>query len=279
MEKAIVFESAGNRLVGILHAPKQPSSVGVMVVVGGPQYRVGSHRQFVIMARRLADLGISVFRFDYAGMGDSEGSVTSFENVEADIQSALDTFFKISEGLENVVLWGLCDGASAASMFAAKDKRIKGLVLVNPWVTDSKLRAQAYLSHYYSKRIFEKSLWRKILRGELSFRRVIKGVSEYIRQSRTAVSDVPSQGSKEHFREKMLRNLLDFQGQILYIISGRDLTAAEFCKLEVSDTRWQQIYQSGKATKIEYPDADHTFSRRQLLDEMIEQTGAWVLQL
>jgi len=49
------------------------ADTGVLIVVGGPQYRVGSHRQFVMLARFLADHGVPCMRFDYRGMGDVSG--------------------------------------------------------------------------------------------------------------------------------------------------------------------------------------------------------------
>jgi alpha/beta superfamily hydrolase len=47
----------------------------VLVIVGGPQYRAGSHRQFTLLARSLAEQGFAVLRFDYRGMGDSTGAM------------------------------------------------------------------------------------------------------------------------------------------------------------------------------------------------------------
>ena len=57
-ERGLVFRCAGEELVGILHPA--PGATGVVIVVGGPQYRVGSHRQFLLLARRLAASGIPV---------------------------------------------------------------------------------------------------------------------------------------------------------------------------------------------------------------------------
>ena len=49
-----------------LPAPDAPQqNTGVVIVVGGAQYRVGSHRQFVQMARLLAAAGYPVLRFDF----------------------------------------------------------------------------------------------------------------------------------------------------------------------------------------------------------------------
>jgi uncharacterized protein len=43
-----------------------------MVAAGA--YRVGPHRQFLLLARDWAADGIPVMRFDYQGQGDSEGA-------------------------------------------------------------------------------------------------------------------------------------------------------------------------------------------------------------
>ncbi|MEQ8659382.1 MAG: hydrolase 1, exosortase A system-associated, partial [Gammaproteobacteria bacterium] len=64
-EQAIAFAIDGDTAVGVLHAAAGASATGVVVIVGGPQTRVGSHRQFVLLARRLAAAGYPVLRFDY----------------------------------------------------------------------------------------------------------------------------------------------------------------------------------------------------------------------
>src|SRR5688500_5345431 len=83
-ERVLAFECDGERLLGILSASQQPAKRGVLIVVGGPQYRAGSHRQFTLLARHLAEHGVPTLRFDYRGMGDSGGDVRGFEHVGAD---------------------------------------------------------------------------------------------------------------------------------------------------------------------------------------------------
>ncbi len=150
-ERALLLESGERRLVGVLHPATATATVGVVIVVGGPQYRVGSHRQFVSLARALARAGIPALRFDYEGMGDSPGPQRSFEEVDEDLRAAVDTLFAQSPGLRSVVLWGLCDAASAALMYAPADPRVAGLVLLNPWVRTEAGLAQSYLENYYGK--------------------------------------------------------------------------------------------------------------------------------
>jgi alpha-beta hydrolase superfamily lysophospholipase len=78
-EYPLRFDRAGVPLVGIVHPAGKPAGdIGVVVVVGGPQYRVGSHRQFVLLARDLAAAGIPTLRFDTRGMGDSGGDFPGF---------------------------------------------------------------------------------------------------------------------------------------------------------------------------------------------------------
>ncbi|MCC8999300.1 MAG: hydrolase 1, exosortase A system-associated, partial [Candidatus Contendobacter sp.] len=133
-ESPLIFECEGAHLLGVLHSGTLGATRGVLIVVGGPQYRVGSHRQFVLLARDLAQAGVPALRFDYRGMGDAEGEFAGFERIDADIAAAVDVFFTQVPGLQDVVIWGLCDAASAALFYAWLDPRIAGLVLLNPWL-------------------------------------------------------------------------------------------------------------------------------------------------
>ena len=156
-ERPIVFDCQGDRLVGIVHEPEVPPTVGLVFVVGGPQFRVGAHRQFVHMARRFAASGFAVLRFDYRGMGDSDGEPRSFETVDDDIESAVRALRRQCQSIENVVLIGLCDAASAILMYCANGASTSGLILMNPWVRTEASAAEAEIRNYYGRRIFQLS--------------------------------------------------------------------------------------------------------------------------
>ena len=95
-ERYISIRSAEAELSAILHsATEQHNSTadtGVLIIVGGPQYRVGSHRQFVKLSRFLAMQHIPSMRLDSSGMGDSSGEKVEFYQQHTDIKLAIDAF-------------------------------------------------------------------------------------------------------------------------------------------------------------------------------------------
>ena len=129
---AVKMASEGSILYGVVHDPRSTAKRGVLMVAAGA-YRVGPHRQFLLLVRDWAADGIPVMRFDYQGQGDSEGAgAFNFDSLMHDIRSAIDCFTSAVPGIERVVLWGLCEAALNSLLYARRDPRVDGLVLVNP---------------------------------------------------------------------------------------------------------------------------------------------------
>ena len=283
VETAVTFQCGSNELVGIIHQPEngESLSVGVLIVVGGPQYRVGSHRQFVQLARDLAASGISAMRFDYRGMGDSEGEQISFEQTCPDIKAAIDTFTEYCPCVERIVLWGLCDAASACLMYAVSDDRINGMILLNPWVRTEAGSAKTYLKHYYSSRLFDKEFWIKILRFKFDYKESCRSLIYQIRKSffvgRKRIAQ--DESKDQPFQKKMELGLLNFSGRILFIISGNDLTAAEFNDMVNSSKAWKKKIKDQNIDWYDIEDADHTFSSKKWKTQVSELTIKWITGL
>jgi len=276
-----VFRCGSARLLGILHTVNEPAEIGIVVVVGGPQYRVGSHRQFVLMARRIAAAGFPVLRFDYRGMGDAEGEIRTFVDVDEDIRAAVDCLISEIPSVKNVLLLGLCDAASASLMYAPNDKRIAGLILLNPWVTTVAGQARTYLRHYYLKRIFQKSFWRKIFSGDWEATRSLSDLRKSIQNATPAEGghDEQRAAGDEQFLEPMLRGFTSFKREILILISGRDLTAQEFTDLCSFDRRWKKAIGRSTVSIKNFPNADHTMSERHDLDAASDACISWLRNL
>ncbi len=247
-------DDAAARLVGILTLPPAPGPRGVLIVTGGPQYRAGSHRQFVLLARFLAARGMAVLRFDYRGMGDSEGAPRDYRSVDADIAAALAQFFAAVPALREVVLWGLCDGATAAACHAPRDPRISGLILLNPWVRSPAGLARATLRHYYLPRLLQAGFWRKLAGGGVR-------LGESLSSLRQVAADTHhAQQHAEAPATLLFEALRRFRGKVLLILSGDDLGAREWTTLLADDRAWRELGSSRNWRQEEVAGANHTFS-------------------
>ncbi|TCS38587.1 exosortase A-associated hydrolase 1 [Paucimonas lemoignei] len=283
-ERALAFPCQGEQLYGILSLPEHAATRGVLIIVGGPQYRAGSHRQFALLARHLAAQGIPTMRFDYRGMGDSQGDQRNFEEAEDDIRAAVDHFFDSVPGLQEVVIWGLCDAASAAAFYGHRDARVRGLVLLNPWVRTEHGLAQAFLKRYYFQRVLEAGLWRKILRGDFDFVAACRSFTSLLRTARpratgdasVANASEESQSPAASLPGRMYDGLRRFEGQVMLILSGDDMTAQEFSELVSSSRKWRQLIKSRKIIRRKLPGANHTFSRQVWRDQVATWTVEWI---
>ena len=287
LETPVVFECQGQQLVGIIHQTDSAATVGVLVVVGGPQYRVGSHRQFVLLARHLAAGGIPVMRFDVRGMGDGEGEPRIYANLDDDIGAAVDCLLASCPELEGVVLWGLCDAASASLFYGYQDSRIKGMVLLNPWVFTEQGAAKTVLKHYYLQRLASGDFWRKVFSLRFDYARSLASLLELLRKTRLRTDSGENKADTEMAKVdanlalpiRMRECLKCFSHPVLLILSGRDLTADEFRETVKGDGEWQALLAAPRVTRHDFLEADHTFSSAAWRDQVAYWTLHWVKHL
>ena len=288
-EIALEVPCHDNTLVGVLHRGHDDASVGVVVVVGGPQYRVGSHRQFVLLARALAYAGIPVLRFDYRGMGDSPGEPRQFGDIDEDIKAAINTLCENVTTLKKNVIWGLCDDASAALFYAHKDPRVSGLVLLNPWVRTDAGMARAYLKHYYLQRLCSAEFWKKAMSGQWSVRATLTSLRELAVKLRktpsmadtadveTSLTPTPQITATPPLPAAMLAGWERFNGKVLLILSGNnDYVADEFRDLVKTSRPWRKTLKRPSTTRRDFPQANHTFSRSDWRDQVADWTRGWI---
>jgi pimeloyl-ACP methyl ester carboxylesterase len=146
-------------LVGILARPTRAVSDAPAIVIlnTGIVHRVGHHRMYVILARQLAAAGHPVLRFDFSGIGDSSARVDHLSPVNScltDIADVLDSL-ETQHQVKRVVLIGLCSGADHAILYAHRDPRIVGVVLMNPSVPPT----ARYYYHYIAQRLLRLRNW------------------------------------------------------------------------------------------------------------------------
>lgn len=276
-EQVVIFPCGGEELLGIFALPERPDSTAVVVVVGGPQYRVGSHRQFLLLSRILAKAGYPTMRFDYRGMGDSTGDLRDFESINDDIEAAIDAFQAHCPGIRRFVLWGLCDAAAACLLYwdATQDARVSGLVLLNPWVRSDASLARTHIKHYYGQRLLQMEFWRKLITGKLGLWRALTGFAGSLKETRQARGNCEREETLP-FQKKMVRGLEKFPGKVLLLLSGNDYTAKEFLEVVQTDRAWATTLSKSNVTRIDIADADHTFSSAEWREQVEKVTRHWL---
>lgn len=256
-EATLWFDCAGDSLLGILARPHSPAPTGIIVVVGGPQYRVGSHRQFVLLSRSLAAAGFPVLRFDYRGMGDSGGLPRDFQEVSVDLGAAIDAMQQALPEVKNIVLWGLCDGASAALLYCHQsgDRRVRSLFLINPWVRSEASMARTRVKHYYLQRLLQGQFWSKLLQGGIGCG-ALTGLTRAVRAGARSAVRPATPG----FQHRMAAAWDAFEGRIVLLLSGADYTAREFLDVLHTDPAWRKALAHPGLIRHDLPGADHTLS-------------------
>lgn len=265
-ERPTVFDCQGDRLIGVACVPPKPPTTGVLIIVGGPQYRAGSHRQFTLLARALADDGVASFRFDYRGVGDSEGEMRDFEFIDADVRAAIDAFQRLVPEVTRIVIWGLCGAADAALYYGHTDPRVKRMILLNPWAHTESGAAQARLKHYYLERLTQKSFWLKLFSGNFRF---LASLGDLLRNRRLAAAQrtcAPAEHStpvdERAYIDRMLAGMTRFGGRMHFVLSENDLTAQEFRQMVDNDRQWKRACAARNVEMVQVPEANHTFSTR-----------------
>ncbi len=279
--RPIAFQCNGHPLLGMLH--EAASEVGVVIVVGGPQTRVGSHRQFVKLAQALSAAGISALRFDTRGMGDSHGAFPGFEHLTDDINAAVTALRAATPHVKRVVLWGLCDGASAILIGQAQfAPYVQGFVLVNPWVHapdaaqggGSSIAAQVQVKHYYAKRIMSAEFWKKLLSGGLN---PFRAAGEFATTAKKAAASSSSPVSNVPFIEAMRHGWFGSILPALVITAGDDLVAQEWLACGKTPA-WAAGRAAPTATQ-HLAEANHTFSTQAWRAQVERWTVEWVDEL
>ena len=129
MEKVWFKNDRGQRLAGVFHAPSSNLLANIIITHGFRGSKEGGGRA-VILGEELARLGYGVLRFDFAGVGESEGDfaeITVSRQVE-DLRTAVNWVFN-SPVRREVPLLGLGRslGGSTLLIAAAQDSRIAGV--------------------------------------------------------------------------------------------------------------------------------------------------------
>src|SRR4030042_2784931 len=133
MEQRVAFLSDGLRIEGILHRPAGASLYGAVAVCHPHPLYGGDMGNSVVVAicNGLVAEGMGALRFNFRGVGGSEGSFGGGGEERGDVRAALD-YLEGEQAVDGgrIGLAGYSFGALVA--LAAVDERVRGVAAVSP---------------------------------------------------------------------------------------------------------------------------------------------------
>jgi hypothetical protein len=147
-------------------------------------------------------------------------------------------------------------------------------VLVNPWLENPGARAATLVWNYYLKRFLSAAFWKKCLTGGVNLKR--SGGSLVCSLARAQKTEPLLAGS---YQARMLEAYQRFDRPVQWILSGNDLTAAEFWR--TYRTRpWRRASRNKRRVGVSrLAAADHTFSCRAWKAWLDNETLAFMTSL
>lgn len=275
MEKAVKFYCNQTKLFGILHLPEPKKfQTSVTIVTGGPQTRIGSHRLYVQLARYLCRQGLTVLRFDYEGMGDSEGEPVGYQSAAPSIRSAHEYLLSACPEIKQNIIWAICDGClPAIQTVNSPETGIAGLILCNPFVFSESERARLKLQHYYGERLLNYKTWIKLISFKI---RLKKEILEFFNKllvllesdkSRYVNATIKEPRSMDTFLSQLLKNNIPTH---LILSSQDDFAMALFSILD-SDYM-KKLLDDFPISYQKILAGDHTFADRRARGTMFLNT-------
>lgn len=131
-ERAIFVDSPEGPLAAVVTTPPTPSDTGVVICPGG-WYGTSTNRNRVVvrLARAIANLGHTVVRFDWHGVGDSSGEIDRFVLDRPFVDDVVAVSDSLSGAADRLLVVGVCFGGRSALAAAPELPSLAGLVLVS----------------------------------------------------------------------------------------------------------------------------------------------------
>ncbi len=266
-ERAVQFGIEAG-LSGVVTAPiGRASKVGFVLVSAGLVPKVGPYRLYALLARRIAELGVVTLRFDLGGIGDSlkgPGNIPLHARTEQEIKAAVDRLID-EEGVERVVLGGLCSGAEDSFRYAERDPRVHGVVMIDPF----SYRTAGFAARHFAHRLARRAL------------RAIDVYEPATSSHRTA--RLPGGGSLVQYKyieepeaRQILTRLVDRRVRLHFVYTGG--VNETFNHPQQLKKMFPGLDFRGSVSLDHLPGMDHTQLLEEDRDLLVERIATWFAQ-
>lgn len=252
--ESVVLSNEGEKIFGILHLPKhviKPPCVLICHGLGG--HKTGRYRVYVDLAESLVKAGLAVFRFDFRGSGDSEGSFSemTLTGEISDAGKALDFLYKDPRvDNERIGVFGRSMGGAVAVLSSASFGHVKSIVLWAPMFNGEQWM----------------HLWAQVRDGKATDEE-----SEEMRRINGQVAGIPFYA--EMFNMHIDKELKALHDVPLLIIHGDNDPVISMQHSEMYHL--ERRHSSAPTEFIQLPGADHDFTLTQDRIFAIARTTNW----
>ena len=303
MSLPVIFPNRrGERLFGILEEPAEPvrHDTAVLLLSPGVKMRVGPQRLYTRMSRQFVDLGFPVLRFDYYGLGDSEGEVKEallkdvYNHIEVGrfVGDTIDAmnWLQAEHGKQRFILAGLCGGAVTGLLVGAQDPRVAGLLGlgITPVLASRAANPALYMTSgelslmrrtYFSK-LLNPFAWWRLLSMKSDYTLLWRSLMQPFRPARTTPATTePSAANADNTNPLFapaLFAIADSGRPLLLVFGGADRLQWEFEEKFAARYRERLAGLSGLCQVHVIANANHTLSFQEWQQEMLEVTRGWL---
>lgn len=290
----------GLKLFGIVHRPtgSRRQRTGVVLLSPGVKSRVAPHRLYNKLADHLAAEGFTVLRFDFSGLGDSEGDID--EPLLADFYGTVQLGRYVSEtevalqwmreayGFRRFVLGGLCGGAITALLAAERQRQVVGILGLGlpVMLQGTQWDARRYmttgqlnnLGTAYLRKLSKPAAWLRLLTLRTDFRLLARAVRVRLSGVRPAG---PPQGSAPPDNTNPLvapafTRVLQRGCQVLLLFGGADRLHWEF-EEKYLRRHGPDIEKYRPLMQVDVvPDANHVLTFTEWQVDTLQRSTEWV---
>ncbi len=132
----VSFISEGHRIFGVLHLPDRENPPCVIASHGLLSSK--DSEKYIVLGERMSEKGMAMLRFDFRGIGESEGDEqdNTISKKIADLSRAIDFVRTYPTLGDRIGLLGSSLGGFLSLIQASKDKKIRAIVV---WATPAHL--------------------------------------------------------------------------------------------------------------------------------------------
>lgn len=303
-QQAVTFANrSGLGLFGILHSPQDEhrGDLAVLLLSPGVKMRVGPQRLYLHLTEMFLAMGLPVCRFDFHGVGDSEGTLPEmhlrdfYNHIEVGryVNDTIDAmnWMEREYGFRRFLVAGLCGGAITGLLTGERDPRVVGLLGlgITPVLAARSADSSRYMTigqleesqGMYVRRLLNPQAWLRLLTFQADYRLIGRMVAHWVRQWTTKappkVSAPPAEDDNANplFPPAFFK-MLSTHRPMLLVFGGSDRLHFEYQEKFIArhSDKLAQLPQLAEAHVVE--NANHVLSLPEWQKEMIDLSTRWL---